>query len=141
MSPGKDAKPITLVVDGVEIQANEGQMLVDAAKGGDVEIPVFCYEPKLGEPVDPLAGGGELDPVPGLAGPDRQPGGQVGLPGAGRAEQDDVLLGGDEVQGAQMGDGLPLQTTGVVVVEVFQALAGREPGCSDPALTAVGLPR
>jgi NADH-quinone oxidoreductase subunit G len=26
-------------------------MLVDAAKYGDVEIPVFCYEPKLGEPV------------------------------------------------------------------------------------------
>ena len=26
-------------------------MLVDAAKAGDVEIPVFCYEPKLGEPV------------------------------------------------------------------------------------------
>ena len=29
----------------------EGTMLVDAAKHGDVEIPVFCYEPKLGEPV------------------------------------------------------------------------------------------
>ena len=26
-------------------------MLVDAAKQGDVEIPYFCYEPKLGEPV------------------------------------------------------------------------------------------
>ena len=26
-------------------------MLVDAAKRGDVEIPVFCYEPKLGNPV------------------------------------------------------------------------------------------
>ena len=26
-------------------------MLVDAAKLGDVEIPVFCYEPKLGAPV------------------------------------------------------------------------------------------
>ena len=26
-------------------------MLVDAAKHGDVEIPVFCYEPKLGPPV------------------------------------------------------------------------------------------
>src|SRR4051794_4914214 len=26
-------------------------MLVDAAKYGDVEIPVFCYEPKLGQPV------------------------------------------------------------------------------------------
>ncbi|MFN8152395.1 MAG: NADH-quinone oxidoreductase subunit NuoG [Solirubrobacterales bacterium] len=51
MSPAPDAKPITIVVDGVEIAANEGAMLVDAAKHGDVEIPVFCYEPKLGEPV------------------------------------------------------------------------------------------
>jgi NADH-quinone oxidoreductase subunit G len=46
-----DSKPITIVVDGVEIEAAEGAMLVDAAKHGDVEIPVFCYEPKLGEPV------------------------------------------------------------------------------------------
>ena len=29
----------------------EGAMLVDAAKHGDVEIPFFCYEPKLGQPV------------------------------------------------------------------------------------------
>ncbi len=42
---------ITLVIDGREVAAVEGQMLVDAAKHGDVEIPVFCYEPKLGEPV------------------------------------------------------------------------------------------
>ncbi len=42
---------ITLVVDGREIEAIEGEMLVDAAKHGDVEIPVFCYEPKLGAPV------------------------------------------------------------------------------------------
>ena len=42
---------ITVVVDGVEMKAGEGEMLVDAAKGGDVEIPVFCYEPKLGQPV------------------------------------------------------------------------------------------
>jgi NADH-quinone oxidoreductase subunit G len=46
-----DRPEITLVVDGVEVEAPEGEMLVDAAKGGDVEIPVFCYEPKLGEPV------------------------------------------------------------------------------------------
>src|SRR5882672_6676617 len=26
-------------------------MLHDAAKRGDVEIPYFCYEPKLGQPV------------------------------------------------------------------------------------------
>jgi NADH-quinone oxidoreductase subunit G len=42
---------VTITVDGREITAPEGQMLHDAAKSGDVEIPVFCYEPKLGEPV------------------------------------------------------------------------------------------
>jgi NADH-quinone oxidoreductase subunit G len=44
-------EPITIVVDGVEINATDGAMLADAAKLGDVEIPVFCYEPKLGGPV------------------------------------------------------------------------------------------
>ncbi|HEX6753927.1 MAG TPA: NADH-quinone oxidoreductase subunit NuoG [Solirubrobacterales bacterium] len=44
-------KDITLIVDGREVRATEGEMLHDAAKRGDVEIPVFCYEPKLGEPV------------------------------------------------------------------------------------------
>ncbi|MDX6583303.1 MAG: NADH-quinone oxidoreductase subunit [Solirubrobacterales bacterium] len=47
----RERPEITLNVDGVEVQAAEGEMLVDAAKGGDVEIPVFCYEPKLGGPV------------------------------------------------------------------------------------------
>ncbi|MEK6272646.1 MAG: NADH-quinone oxidoreductase subunit NuoG [Actinomycetota bacterium] len=42
---------INFLVDGVEVPAEAGTMLVDAAKHGDVEIPVFCYEPKLGEPV------------------------------------------------------------------------------------------
>ena len=42
---------VSLVVDGVEVKAGEGEMLHDAARKGDVEIPVFCYEPKLGEPV------------------------------------------------------------------------------------------
>jgi NADH-quinone oxidoreductase subunit G len=44
-------KEVTIVVDGREIAATEGEMLHDAARKGDVEIPVFCYEPKLGEPV------------------------------------------------------------------------------------------
>jgi NADH-quinone oxidoreductase subunit G len=42
---------INFLVNGVEVPAEEGTMLVDAAKHGDVEIPVFCYEPKLGDPV------------------------------------------------------------------------------------------
>jgi NADH-quinone oxidoreductase subunit G len=42
---------ITFSIDGLEVKAPENAMLVDAAKYGDVEIPVFCYEPKLGQPV------------------------------------------------------------------------------------------
>ncbi len=42
---------ITFSIDGLEVSAPENAMLVDAAKYGDVEIPVFCYEPKLGQPV------------------------------------------------------------------------------------------
>jgi NADH-quinone oxidoreductase subunit G len=42
---------VTLVIDGREVTAPEGTMLHDAAQRGDIEIPVFCYEPKLGEPV------------------------------------------------------------------------------------------
>src|SRR6201987_4279104 len=42
---------IQLTIDGREVQAVEGSMLVDAAKQGDIEIPYFCYEPKLGQPV------------------------------------------------------------------------------------------
>jgi len=45
------ANQITLIIDGREVAASEGEMLHDAAKRGDVEIPVFCYEPKLGDPV------------------------------------------------------------------------------------------
>ncbi len=42
---------ISFEIDGREVRAPEGTMLVDAAKQGDVEIPYFCYEPKLGQPV------------------------------------------------------------------------------------------
>jgi NADH-quinone oxidoreductase subunit G len=42
---------ITFEIDGKQVRAPEGSMLVDAAKHGDVEIPFFCYEPKLGHPV------------------------------------------------------------------------------------------
>ena len=44
-------KLISFTIDGRQVQAPENMMLADAAKLGDVEIPVFCYEPKLGQPV------------------------------------------------------------------------------------------
>jgi NADH-quinone oxidoreductase subunit G len=49
--PRPEPRTISFTIDGREVQAPENSMLVDAAKHGDVEIPVFCYEPKLGNPV------------------------------------------------------------------------------------------
>jgi NADH-quinone oxidoreductase subunit G len=42
---------VTFEIDGRDVEAPEGTMLVDAAKLGDVEIPYFCYERKLGQAV------------------------------------------------------------------------------------------
>src|SRR4051794_34302179 len=49
--PRPDTKMVTFSIDGREVSAPENAMLVDGAKYGDVDIPVFCYEPKLGQPV------------------------------------------------------------------------------------------
>jgi NADH-quinone oxidoreductase subunit G len=49
--PRPEQKTIQLTIDGRECSAFDGEMLVDAAKANDVEIPYFCYEPKLGSPV------------------------------------------------------------------------------------------
>jgi NADH-quinone oxidoreductase subunit G len=46
-----EEKFITFEIDGKQVRAPEGALLVDAAKQGDVEIPYFCYERKLGQPV------------------------------------------------------------------------------------------
>ena len=117
--------------------------LVDDEQRVAAEADEFGLQPAgvvgVGEPCDPVGGGGEQDPVPGLAGPDRQADGEVGLAGAGRAEEHHVVLGGDEVQGAQVRDEVAFEAAGVVEVELLQALAGREPGGADAALTAVGL--
>jgi NADH-quinone oxidoreductase subunit G len=49
--PRPQTRTVRLTIDGREVEAPENSMLVDGAKHGDVEIPVFCYEPKLGQPV------------------------------------------------------------------------------------------
>ncbi len=49
--PRPDVKLVTFSIDGREVTAPENAMLVDGAKYGDIDIPVFCYEPKLGAPV------------------------------------------------------------------------------------------
>ncbi|MDQ6914532.1 MAG: 2Fe-2S iron-sulfur cluster-binding protein, partial [Actinomycetota bacterium] len=49
--PRPELRAVRFTLDGREVEAPENSMLVDGAKYGDVEIPVFCYEPKLGQPV------------------------------------------------------------------------------------------
>ena len=49
--PRPEQKIIQLTIDGREVRAPEGEMLVEAARLGDIEIPYFCFERKLGQPV------------------------------------------------------------------------------------------
>lgn len=44
------AKQVTLSIDGVKVSVPEGTLIVNAAKKAGVDIPVFCYHPKM-EPV------------------------------------------------------------------------------------------
>jgi NADH-quinone oxidoreductase subunit G len=42
---------VTVTVDGREVQVPKGTGLVETALAAGIEIPVFCYEPRLGAPV------------------------------------------------------------------------------------------
>ena len=44
------AQPITITIDGKEVQAKPGELLTEAARRAGIDIPVFCSHPKL----DPL---------------------------------------------------------------------------------------
>ncbi|HSC51797.1 MAG TPA: 2Fe-2S iron-sulfur cluster-binding protein [Gaiellaceae bacterium] len=42
---------VTVTIDGREVQVPKGTGLVETALAAGIEIPVFCYEPRLGPPV------------------------------------------------------------------------------------------
>jgi len=42
---------VTVTIDGHAVQVPKGTGLVEAALAAGIEIPVFCYEPRLGPPV------------------------------------------------------------------------------------------
>ncbi|HST15315.1 MAG TPA: molybdopterin-dependent oxidoreductase [Gaiellaceae bacterium] len=42
---------VTLTIDDREVTVPKGTGLVEAAMAAGIEIPVFCYEPRLGDPV------------------------------------------------------------------------------------------
>jgi NADH-quinone oxidoreductase subunit G len=45
------ADGVKLTIDGREVEVAKGTGLVETAAAAGVEIPVFCYEPRLGPPV------------------------------------------------------------------------------------------
>jgi NADH-quinone oxidoreductase subunit G len=49
--PSGGAELVTVTIDDVEIKVAAGTGLVEAAASAGIEIPVFCYEPRLGPPV------------------------------------------------------------------------------------------
>ena len=40
-------KQVTLTIDGVQVTVPDGTLIVDAAKKVGIDIPVFCYHPKM----------------------------------------------------------------------------------------------
>ncbi|MFL6006808.1 MAG: molybdopterin-dependent oxidoreductase [Gaiellaceae bacterium] len=42
---------VTVTIDDVEVQVPKGTGVVETALAAGIEIPVFCYEPRLGPPV------------------------------------------------------------------------------------------
>jgi NADH dehydrogenase/NADH:ubiquinone oxidoreductase subunit G len=42
---------VTLTIDDREVSVPKGTGLVEAAMAAGIEIPVFCYEPRLGDPI------------------------------------------------------------------------------------------
>jgi NADH-quinone oxidoreductase subunit G len=45
------AELVKVTIDGVEVQVPKGLGLVETAAAAGIEIPVFCYEPRLGPPI------------------------------------------------------------------------------------------
>ena len=46
-APPPPSDLVTLTIDGREVQVPKGTLIVEAAKTVGIEIPVFCYHPKL----------------------------------------------------------------------------------------------
>ena len=51
MSSQPQQETVTLTIDGREVEVPKGTGLVETAAYAGVEIPVFCYEPRLGPPI------------------------------------------------------------------------------------------
>jgi hypothetical protein len=93
----------------------------------------------VGQECDPFGRGSERDAVAGEAGADGDRDREMTLAGSGRAEQDDVLAAGEEVELAEMQDRVAADRGLEGEVELLQGLARREAGGLDAALAAVAV--
>jgi hypothetical protein len=96
---------------------------------------------RVAEPGDPFGGGGEGDPLAGEAGAEPERDREMRLARPRRAEQDDVVLGGQEVELAEVEDERLLDRALEAEVELLERLAGGEAGGLDPGLAAVRVSR
>ncbi len=118
---------------------------VDDQQGNALQAGELVVEAALalgvGEQCDPFGRGAKRDALAGEAGADPQGDAEMGLSGAGRAQEDDVLFAGQEVELAEVGDERLLDRALKGEVELVQRLSGGEPRCFDAALAAVRLAR
>src|SRR4051794_21549685 len=94
---------------------------------------------RVGQQRNPFAGGAKGDAVAGQTGADPDRDRQMALAGAGRAEQNDVLLAVEEVELAEVQDRLAPQRALEGEVELLERLARREARGLDPGLAAVAV--
>ena len=51
VEPAAPPEVVTWTLDGRQVASPHGTILVDAAAAHGVEIPIFCYEPRIGPPI------------------------------------------------------------------------------------------
>ncbi len=45
---GNEKKKINLTIDGIQVEAHEGEMVLEAARRAGIDIPTLCYHPAVG---------------------------------------------------------------------------------------------
>ena len=96
---------------------------------------------RVGQQRDPFGRGAEQDALAGEARADPQGDAEMCLAGAGRAQQDHVHFGVQEVELPEVLDHLLLHAALEGEVELLKRLVGGEPGSTDPQPAAGGLAR
>ena len=94
---------------------------------------------RVGQERDPFGGGAEGNAVAGQAGADPDRDREMTFPGPRRAEQDEILAAGEEVELAQVQHRVAADRALKAEVELLERFSRGEAGGLDPALAAVAV--